>query len=213
MINMNSIFLTSLFFLVKGRISGIYGSRSSWSIRGWAREQLRQAMWFVVDGCHCVHLAVWLSAIFRQLWRRLRLESRRKLPKMPGAIIWVNSWRFVAKRVEKCSKISLTIYLSPLAGRFSFPENEWRDVSADAKDLISNLLVKEASKRLSAEAVLDHPWIRAAADENCDNDKRRRALKTPGIIRRWVKNRKILPRVIWCLSLCFSLHFQQSISS
>ena len=73
-----------------------------------------------------------------------------------------------------------------LPGRFCFPENEWRDVSNEAKDLIRNLLVKEASKRLSAEAVLTHPWIRVA-DENCENRKRHRALKTPGIIRRYVK--------------------------
>jgi MAP kinase interacting serine/threonine kinase len=73
--------------------------------------------------------------------------------------------------------------LSPFVGRFSFPENEWRDVSEGAKDLISNLLVKEASKRLSAESVLTHPWIKVA-DEDCDNEKRHRALKTPGIIRR-----------------------------
>lgn len=72
-------------------------------------------------------------------------------------------------------------------GRFSFPENEWQDVSEEAKDLIRNLLVKEASKRLSAEAVLNHPWIKVA-DEDCDNEKRHRALKTPGIIRRCVTN-------------------------
>lgn len=70
-----------------------------------------------------------------------------------------------------------------LSGRFSFPESEWRDVSDEAKDLISNLLVKEASKRLSAEAVLNHPWIKFA-DEQCGDVKRHRALRTPGIIRR-----------------------------
>jgi MAP kinase interacting serine/threonine kinase len=49
--------------------------------------------------------------------------------------------------------------------------------------MIRNLLVKEASKRLSAEAVLSHPWIKVA-DEDCDIEKRYRALKTSGIIRR-----------------------------
>lgn len=87
----------------------------------------------------------------------------------------MNTWSMIIKKIYDFFSSK---------GRFSFPENEWRDVSDDAKDLINHLLVKEASKRLSAEAVLDHPWIRAAADENCDNDKRRRALKTPGIIRR-----------------------------
>lgn len=70
-----------------------------------------------------------------------------------------------------------------ILGRFSFPENDWRDISDAAKDLITKLLVKEASKRLSAEAVLDHPWIKGAPAV-CEPAKRHRALKTPGIIRR-----------------------------
>lgn len=77
-------------------------------------------------------------------------------------------------------------------GRFSFPESEWNDVSEEAKDLIRRLLVKEAPKRISAEAVLYHPWIKWAVEEETNNyssvisvkmEKRRRALKTPGIIR------------------------------
>ena len=32
-------------------------------------------------------------------------------------------------------------------------------ISADARDLISKLLVKEPSKRLSLDNVLVHPWI------------------------------------------------------
>lgn len=72
-------------------------------------------------------------------------------------------------------------------GRFSFPDSEWADVSNEAKDLIRGLLVKNAPKRLSAEAVLQHPWIKMAESENAnkiDMERRHRALKTPGIIRR-----------------------------
>lgn len=72
-------------------------------------------------------------------------------------------------------------------GRFSFPDSEWADVSNEAKDLIRGLLVKNAPKRLSAEAVLHHPWIKMAESENADKiymERRHRALKTPGIIRR-----------------------------
>lgn len=71
-----------------------------------------------------------------------------------------------------------------LSGRFSFPESEWTNVSSDAKDLICKLLVKEAPKRLSAEAVLNHPWIGLVEDSEDIIEKRRRALKTPSIIRR-----------------------------
>lgn len=93
-------------------------------------------------------------------------------------------------RGENCQRCQELLFESIREGRFSFPENEWRDVSDEAKDLISNLLVKEASKRLSAEAVLNHPWIKVA-DEDCDNEKRHRALKTPGIIRSNQSARKL----------------------
>lgn len=52
--------------------------------------------------------------------------------------------------------------------------------------------MKEAPKRISAEAVLYHPWIKWAEEEETNNlssvisvkmEKRRRALKTPGVIR------------------------------
>lgn len=93
-------------------------------------------------------------------------------------------------RGENCYKCQELLFESIREGRFSFPDNEWRDVSEEAKDLIRNLLVKEASKRLSAEAVLSHPWIKVA-DEDCDIEKRYRALKTPGIIRSNQSARKL----------------------
>lgn len=94
-------------------------------------------------------------------------------------------------RGENCQRCQELLFESIREGRFNFPENDWQFVSKDAKDLISNLLVKEASKRLSAEAVLDHPWIRAAADENCGSHLRCRVLKTPGIIRSNQSARKL----------------------
>lgn len=53
----------------------------------------------------------------------------------------------------------------------------------EAKDLITKLLVKKASNRISADDVLNHPWMRFAK-EDCEDVKRHRALKTPGNIRR-----------------------------
>ncbi|KAK3036109.1 hypothetical protein RJ639_031690 [Escallonia herrerae] len=44
----------------------------------------------------------------------------------------------------------------------SFPSTP--NVSADAKDLISRLLVKDSSKRLSLQKILEHPWINKNAD-------------------------------------------------
>lgn len=74
------------------------------------------------------------------------------------------------------------------AGRFGFPDPEWTEVSEEAKDLIRGLLVKEAPKRLSAEAVLNHPWIRISEEEPANSRKmenRRKALLTAGNIRRY----------------------------
>lgn len=70
-------------------------------------------------------------------------------------------------------------------GHYYFPENEWGSISEEAKNLISRLLVKEAPRRLSAEAVLSHSWIKQAISEDTVKmEKRRRALRTPGNIRR-----------------------------
>ncbi|XP_031620259.1 calcium/calmodulin-dependent protein kinase type IV isoform X2 [Contarinia nasturtii] len=90
-------------------------------------------------------------------------------------------------RGENCKNCQKLLFESIQEGRFSFPDSEWADVSNEAKDLIRGLLVKNAPKRLSAEAVLHHPWIKMAESENADKmmmERRHRALKTPGIIRR-----------------------------
>ncbi|XP_055698599.1 MAP kinase-interacting serine/threonine-protein kinase 1 [Phlebotomus papatasi] len=91
-------------------------------------------------------------------------------------------------RGENCRTCQELLFESIQDGRFGFPEPEWDGVSDEAKDLIKGLLVKEAPKRLSAEAVLQHPWIRMADEEDTIDgvvrEQRRRALKTPGIIRR-----------------------------
>ena len=36
---------------------------------------------------------------------------------------------------------------------------EWEGISPEAKELISQLLVKDSQQRLSAHQVLQHPWI------------------------------------------------------
>uniref|UniRef100_A0A182YI88 non-specific serine/threonine protein kinase n=1 Tax=Anopheles stephensi TaxID=30069 RepID=A0A182YI88_ANOST len=97
-------------------------------------------------------------------------------------------------RGENCRTCQELLFESIQEGRFCFPDSEWQDVSEEAKDLIRGLLVKEAPKRLSATAVLNHPWIRISDDTECaaggintkanKEKQRRRVLKTPGVIRR-----------------------------
>lgn len=45
------------------------------------------------------------------------------------------------------------------AGRYSFPNSEWADMSDEAKDFISGLLELNPKKRLTASEALGHPWL------------------------------------------------------
>ena len=47
---------------------------------------------------------------------------------------------------------------------YSFPNDKWKHISKEAKDLISKMLIKEDS-RLSASQVLEHPWFNLLKDE------------------------------------------------
>jgi serine/threonine protein kinase len=44
-------------------------------------------------------------------------------------------------------------------GKFEFPSPYWDNVSDNAKDLISKLLVGDPNERLSPDQVLKHPWL------------------------------------------------------
>jgi len=48
----------------------------------------------------------------------------------------------------------------------SFPDAQWKNVSPEAKDLVSCLLQKTGSQRITAAAALQHPWV---ASDNKDN--------------------------------------------
>jgi len=61
---------------------------------------------------------------------------------------------------EPCNACQELLFHSIQDGHFDFPDTEWRDISFEAKDLISKLLVKDPRKRLSAEQVLEHPWVK-----------------------------------------------------
>jgi MAP kinase interacting serine/threonine kinase len=61
-------------------------------------------------------------------------------------------------------------------GFYDFPEAEWGDISEDAKDLISRMLVRDPHRRNSAEQVLLHPWVAKEAPQQ--------PLATPHILHR-----------------------------
>lgn len=52
---------------------------------------------------------------------------------------------------------------SIVAGAFSFDGAAWKHISAEAKALITKLLVVDPQARLTASAALAHPWMRGSA--------------------------------------------------
>ena len=46
-----------------------------------------------------------------------------------------------------------------MSGDFDFPDNEWKSMSDNAKDLIRKLLCVEASERITVEDILRHRWL------------------------------------------------------
>jgi len=45
------------------------------------------------------------------------------------------------------------------AGKFSFSDPCWSNISDKAKDFISKLLIFDYEQRPTAEQILKHPWI------------------------------------------------------
>jgi len=53
------------------------------------------------------------------------------------------------------------IYQKIMEMKFTFPENQWKYVSKEAKDLLCHMLAPEKN-RYNAERVLQHPWFKNA---------------------------------------------------
>lgn len=57
------------------------------------------------------------------------------------------------------------ILLGVKAGKYQFPEGEWRGVSGDAKDFVKRLLEFVPSMRMSAKEAMEHKWIQQLPSE------------------------------------------------
>lgn len=62
------------------------------------------------------------------------------------------------------------IYDAIKSCKYSFDAPVWANISEDAKDLISNLLVLDPQKRYTAEQALHHPWIDKLAPKGKDEN-------------------------------------------
>jgi MAP kinase interacting serine/threonine kinase len=88
---------------------------------------------------------------------------------------------------EECGKCQDMLLSSIINGHFEFSDKEWAGVAEEAKDLIMKLLVREASQRLSAKQVLQHPWVQQC-EEGAETP-----LGTPGLLNRFIHYSTNLP--------------------
>ena len=56
------------------------------------------------------------------------------------------------------------IYNKIMKMDLTFPENKWKFISNEARDLIQNHMLVPENKRFTAKQVLEHPWFKNATD-------------------------------------------------
>ena len=62
--------------------------------------------------------------------------------------------------------------------KYEFFENEWKNISAEAKDMIAGLLVVDPTKRLTMAQLLEHPWVKSAVT-TCRTRMEQKAAEPP----------------------------------
>lgn len=51
-----------------------------------------------------------------------------------------------------------------VSGKYEFDEEDWQDVSDDAKDLVKRLLILNPDERITANEAIRHRWVKASKD-------------------------------------------------
>lgn len=64
---------------------------------------------------------------------------------------------------QPCDDCQQELFRRIQCGEYDFPPDEWDMISVEAKHLVSSLLVKNVNERLTANEVLDHPWVKQSA--------------------------------------------------
>jgi calcium-dependent protein kinase len=110
------------------------------------------------------------------------ISSDKKLSTKVGTAYYVSPEILLGEYTEKCdiwsAGVILYIFLSgdpPFNGsndhaiytkiskmKFTFPEKKWKNISNEAKDLISHMITPE-KERYTARQVLSHPWFSNAS--------------------------------------------------
>ncbi|CAD6191503.1 unnamed protein product [Caenorhabditis auriculariae] len=73
---------------------------------------------------------------------------------------------------KECEDCQQDLFARIQRGQYDFPEDEWAEISLEARDLVSHLLMKNVAERFTADQVLSHPWIQQSAPPT--------VLQTPG---------------------------------
>lgn len=58
------------------------------------------------------------------------------------------------------------LQMSIRKGNYQFPDNDWKNVSPEAKDFIKKCLTLDPKQRLTSKAALEHPWIKSGGKPN-----------------------------------------------
>ena len=86
------------------------------------------------------------------------------------------------------------IYLEVLKGKFEFPEEDWSEVSDEAKNLIKKMLTKDVNKRISALDSMQDPWFKKfEAKETYDKKLAKNVLKN---MKKFKKHRTLEKTII-----------------
>jgi myosin-light-chain kinase len=72
-----------------------------------------------------------------------------------GVVLYI----LLSGKVPFPGRNELEIINNVVKGEFHFNHDAFKNVSAECKDLINHLLVKDVIKRYSAEEAYNHKWI------------------------------------------------------
>lgn len=78
-----------------------------------------------------------------------------------GVVLYI----LLSGKVPFPGRNELEIITNVVKGEFHFNHDAFKNVSADCKDLICHLLVKDVNKRYSAEEAYNHRWIQKYGSE------------------------------------------------
>ena len=101
--------------------------------------------------------------------------------------------------------LPLTPYHAPLTtccpllqvaeAKYDFFENEWKNISDGAKDVIRRLLVADPASRMTMPQLLEHDWVKASADK-CREEIERKMRAAPPTAAAAAKPKNLGPKVV-----------------